>query len=414
MDTLPTTHTKKKLFYGWIVFACGFLYLFVTQGLVNGTVSLYMVPVTTELGITRTQFSSMLSVRSVTGGFFAFLFGWNVRHIGFRKMTIIGFCSYIIGFIAFASAKSYISLLINGFCVGLGVVFMGASMITYLIQNWFYKSRGTVLGILLAATGFGTSALSPLVGWMIESHGWRFSYWVSLAIYAPVALTVLLLIREHPKNLGLEPYGGEPPVVVGSDGVKEGLTVKQALRMPVYYLMLLSVFLIGVVNNPIYNSVTAAVQDAGFGTTFASRVVSILFFSVAVSKIIFGFGADKAGLFRITLIAMLANALGILIIIFANAQWHYLCFAVIFGMAICMETVLPPILMTELLGERDRSYFVGIGSACMSAGMAVGNPLFNSFYDSFGTYKNAFILAFVLTVIMAVTLLLIERRKRLY
>ena len=135
---------------------------------------------------------------------------------------------------------------------------------------------------------------------------------------------------------------------------------------------------------------------------------------MAVSKIIFGFGADKAGLFRITLIAMLANALGILIIIFANAQWHYLCFAVIFGMAICMETVLPPILMTELLGERDRSYFVGIGSACMSAGMAVGNPLFNSFYDSFGTYKNAFILAFVLTVIMAVTLLLIERRKRLY
>lgn len=405
---------KKKLFYGWVIFVCGFLYLFFTQGLVNGTMSLYMIPVTTELGITRTQFSSILSVRSVVGGTFAFLFGWSVKHIGFRKMTIIGFCSYLIGFVSFASAKSYLMLLINGVCVGLGVVYMGASMITYLIQNWFYKSRGTVLGVLLAATGFGTSALSPLVGKMITEHGWRFSYWMSLAIYAPIALTVVILIREHPRNMGLEPFGGEPPVVVGSTGEKEGLTLKQALRKPIYYVMLLSVFLIGVVNNPIYNTVTAAVQDVGFGTEFASTVVSILFFSVAVSKIIFGFGADKAGLFRITLLAMLLDAIGIAIVIFANAQWHFICFALVFGMAICMETVLPPILMTELLGERDRSYFVGIGSACMSAGMAIGNPLFNSFYDRVGTYKPGFILAFVLTVIMAVALLCVERRKKLY
>lgn len=373
-----------------------------------------MVPVTTDLGITRTQFSSVLSVRAVVGGLFAFLFGWSVKHIGFRKMTVIGFCSYVIGFVAFASSKSYITLLINGFCVGLGVVYMGASMMTYLIQNWFNKSRGTVLGIMLAATGFGSSVCSPIVGWLIENHGWRASMWASLAMYAPVGLIVLLLIRENPSDKGLEPYGGEQPIVSVETGIKEGLTVKQAVRMPAYYVMLLAVFMIGVVNNPIYNSVTAAVQDAGFGTEFASRVVSILFFSVAISKIVFGFSADKAGLFGTTLLAMAANTLGIIIVIFANAQWHYIFFALIFGLAICTETVLPPILMTELLGERDRSYFVGISSAVMSAGMAVGNPLFNSFFDRYGTYKSGFIVALVLTVVMALALLWVERKKKLY
>lgn len=405
---------KKKVFYGWVIFACCFTYLFFTQGLVNGTASLYIVPVTTELGITRTQFSSMLSVRAVVGGTFAFLFGWSVRHVGFRKMTIIGFCSYVIGFIAFATAKSYVSLLINGFCVGLGVVYMGAALMTNLIQNWFNKSRGTVLGIMLAATGFGSSVCSKLVGWMITNHGWRFSYWASLAIYAPIALTVLILIRENPSDKGLEPYGGEVPIADVKTGLKEGLTVHQALRMPIYYLMLLAVFLIGVVNNPIYNSVTAAVQDAGFGTGFASTVVSILFFSVAISKIIFGFGSDKVGLFRISLIAMIANTLGIVIVIFAGAQWHYICFALIFGLAICTETVLPPILMTEMLGERERSYFLGISSAVMSAGMALGNPLFNSIFDRTGSYHNGFILALVLTIIMACSLLWVERHKKLY
>ncbi len=411
----PGINMKKKFFYGWIIFACGFLYLFFTQGLVNGTFSLYMVPVTTDLGITRTQFSSVLSIRAVVGGIMAFFFGWSVKHIGFRKMSIIGFCSYLIGFVAFASSKSYLGLLINGLCIGLGGIYMGASLITYLITNWFYKKRGTVLGILLSATGFGTSVMSPLVGSMIANHGWRYSYWMSLAIYAPMALIVVLLIREHPRNMGLEPYGGEPPVVgEGKNAVQEGLTVKQALRMPSYYLMMLAVFLIGMVNNPIYNSVTASVQDAGFGTQFASMVVSILFFSVAVSKIIFGFGSDKLGLFRISLVAMIANTLGVATVVFASAQWHYIFFAVIFGMAISTETVMPPILVTQMLGERDRSYFLGISSACMSAGMALGNPLFNSFYDRTGTYHNGFILALVLTIIMAVILLIIERKKKLY
>lgn len=405
---------KKKFFYGWAIFLCCFLYLFVTQGLVNGTMSLYMVPVTEDLQITRTQFSSILSVRAVVGGAFCFLFGWSVKNLGFRKMTIIGFCCYIIGFVAFASAKSYAALLVNGVCVGIGVVYMGASMMTYLIQNWFYKSRGTVLGIMLAATGFGSSAFSPLVGSMISQYGWRHSYWVSLAIYAPVALLVLLLIREQPSDMGLEPYGGKPPVVAASTGEKAGLTVKQAIRMPVYYIMMLAVLLIGVVNNPIYNSVTAAVQDAGFGTEFAATVVSVLFFSVALSKIVFGFGADKIGLFRISLIAMIANILGIVVIVLADAQWYYLAFAVIFGLAICTETVLPPILMTEMLGERDRSYFVGISSAAMSLGSALGNPLFNSFFDKTGSYRTAFVLALVLAVVMAASLLWVESRKKLY
>lgn len=380
----------------------------------NGTVSLYIVPVTTELGITRTQFSSILSVRAVVGGFFAFLFGWSIKHIGFRRMSIIGLCSYIIGFIAFASSKSYITLLVNGFCVGLGVVYMGASMMVYLIQNWFNKSRGTVLGIMLAATSLGTSACSPLVGWLIENYGWRFSYWVSLAIYAPIALIVLILIRELPSDMGLEPYGGELPVAVAATGEKEGLTVKQVIRMPTFYVMLLAVFLIGVVNNPMCNPVTAAIQDAGFGIEFASSVVSILFFSGAVSKVIFGFGVDKAGLFPITLLSITANILGIAIVIFASSQREYIFFALIFGLAICMETVLPPILMTETLGERNRSYFVGIASAVMSAGVAVGNPLFNSFFDHYGSYTNGFILALVLAIIMAVALLWIEKRKKLF
>lgn len=53
---------KNGLFYGWYIVLTSFLIMFSAFSIVNSLHSLFLVPVTSELGMTRTTFSIVLSV----------------------------------------------------------------------------------------------------------------------------------------------------------------------------------------------------------------------------------------------------------------------------------------------------------------------------------------------------------------
>ena len=44
---------KRRIFFGWVVVACGILVMSVTHGVVQNCFSLYIKPVTEALGFTR-------------------------------------------------------------------------------------------------------------------------------------------------------------------------------------------------------------------------------------------------------------------------------------------------------------------------------------------------------------------------
>ncbi|CAM5703316.1 Major facilitator superfamily (MFS) profile domain-containing protein OS=Lysinibacillus sphaericus OX=1421 GN=LS41612_12120 PE=4 SV=1 [Lysinibacillus sphaericus] len=48
---------NNGLFYGWYIVLTSFLIMFSAFSIVNSLHSLFLVPVTTELGLTRTTFS---------------------------------------------------------------------------------------------------------------------------------------------------------------------------------------------------------------------------------------------------------------------------------------------------------------------------------------------------------------------
>ncbi|WP_431810915.1 MFS transporter [Lysinibacillus sp. FW12] len=53
---------NKGIFYGWYIVITSFLIMFSAFSIVNSLHSLFLVPVTEELGMTRTTFSFVLSV----------------------------------------------------------------------------------------------------------------------------------------------------------------------------------------------------------------------------------------------------------------------------------------------------------------------------------------------------------------
>lgn len=56
---------KRRIFFGWVVVACGILVMSVTHGVVQNCFSLYIKPVTEALGFTRQGFSVCQTLTNV-------------------------------------------------------------------------------------------------------------------------------------------------------------------------------------------------------------------------------------------------------------------------------------------------------------------------------------------------------------
>ncbi|MEV4195229.1 MFS transporter, partial [Streptomyces toxytricini] len=95
-----------------------------------------------------------------------------------------------------------------GVLVGLGSGSMALAFAATVVNRWFTARRGLVTGVLTAAGASGQLVFLPLLSWLVEHHGWRpAAVTVALAALSVVPF-VWLLLRDHPADVGLAPYGG--------------------------------------------------------------------------------------------------------------------------------------------------------------------------------------------------------------
>jgi len=409
MKKIEFSHQGQKVYYGWWVALSCFLLLFMGYGLSNGPFSLYMIPVTEALDISRTQFSAVQSLRCVTVSTVNLIFGFLSQRLSWRKLLTIGCSGWIIAFLLFGSARIGFTFVLGGLFMGLGFSLASTAVISALVKNWFHAHQGLILGIIFAGTGLGSSLFSIVVEGWIADHGWRSAYFLCAGLLLVAAIVVISVVRNSPAEKGLIPYG-DPP---GKQQEKPnyGITFVEACRKPSFYLMLISMFLIGMLNNPIYVAAPVIIVDAGYTSEFSAQVLSVFFISVACCKVLLGFSYDKLGLRNTLRFSLAANTLGILCLLLAKGPGWYWAFAVLFGISLPLETVLMPLIVTTVFGEKDFATFVGVGLALASAGMAVGNPLLNSFFDHLGTYQGVLAIFVGLSLVLWVTLTISSRKK---
>ena len=67
--------------------------------------------------------------------------------------------------------------------------------------------------------GLGAALLAPLVGYLMLALGWQGTFWSLGAVGGSLILSLTLLFRDRPTDLGLTPYGAtaaDAPEVVRS------------------------------------------------------------------------------------------------------------------------------------------------------------------------------------------------------
>ncbi|MBP3866530.1 MAG: MFS transporter, partial [Eggerthellaceae bacterium] len=130
--------------------------------------------------------------------------------------------------------------------MGVGVAMLLFLAPSTLINRWFAKRAGALLGIVMAFTGVGGVVWSTVGGILIQQIGWSATYLVFAVLSALTIPVTLFMVASRPEDKGLEPFGYEPGVDEGAPTLAQGIAASEAFRMPVFYLICAMCFFLNI------------------------------------------------------------------------------------------------------------------------------------------------------------------------
>lgn len=185
-----------------------------------------------------------------------------------------------------------------GLLVGLGSGSMALAFAATVTNRWFTERKGLVTGILTAASASGQLIFLPLLSWIVTEHGWRpASVTVSLAALAVVPF-VWLLLRDHPADVGVKPYGApefvpKPAPVTGA--ARRTVTVLfKAVRTGPFWLLVSTFAICGAsTNGLIQTHFVPAAHDHGMPITAAASLLAVIGVFDVVGTVASGWFTDR-------------------------------------------------------------------------------------------------------------------------
>ena len=109
-----------------------------------------------------------------------------------------------------------------------------------MAARWFETRRGLAIGIVGGAMAAGQLLVVPLAMWLTLAWGWRTAFVVlGVGFLAIVLPLILALIRNDPRDMGLQPYGAAPGARTDrrADPSVERTTLREAIGTTPFWLL---------------------------------------------------------------------------------------------------------------------------------------------------------------------------------
>jgi MFS family permease len=212
MNFQSTNRIHGKFFYGWYIVAVGILVNIAGTFAFSSTLSIFLKPITEELGVTRGAFSLIRTFEIGVAALIVPMLGpWIDRHGG-RGVLVLGVAMESAGLLLSSLVQSFWQfVLVRCSLVIAGEALLGSLVINVTIAQWFVRKRGRAMGIANLGTGIAKFSIPLCAASLFVLIGWR-NTWAVFGIVAPLLVIVpaLIFVRRRPEDIGLRPDGDVP------------------------------------------------------------------------------------------------------------------------------------------------------------------------------------------------------------
>ncbi|MEU6482606.1 MFS transporter [Streptomyces sp. NPDC046887] len=390
---LPPPSRAPRFHLAWAVAAVAFVTI-VGAAAFASLPGLLIEPLHHEFDWSRGTIGFAVSVNLALYGLTAPFAAALMDRFGIRRVVAVALCVIATGsLLTVWMTAAWQLVLFWGVLVGLGSGSMALAFAATVTGRWFTARRGLVTGILTAAGASGQLVFLPLLSWLVERHGWRpAAITVALTALAVVPF-VWLLLRDHPADVGLAPYGSDtfvpkPPPVPGA--ARRALAVLlRAARTGPFWLLAGTFAICGATTNGLVKThFIPAAHDHGMPMTAAASLLAVIGVFDVLGTIASGWFTDRFDTRRLLAVYYALRGVSLLFLpmLLAPAVHPPMVFFIVFYGLDWVATVPPTIaLCREHYGE-DGAIVFGWVLASHQVGAALVAFLGGVARDVFGSY----------------------------
>jgi len=354
--------------YGYVIVFCCCLIMGVIIGLVMSCAGIFYGPVSTELGISVGSFGLYMTFVYALSFLMLSVAGKLMDRYSARWLLTIS--AAVVGalYMTMSQFNAVWHFYVAGAIIGISLSFLLYLSYPVLINRWFNTRVGFFIGLCSAASGIGGVLLNPFGGYLIQAHGWRITYLVfGVIILLLVAPLLGLLLRNHPSDMGLKPFGEKADE---SAAAKVGMDYAVAIKTPVFYaLMLFALLMISVSTLNLF--LPSYITRVGYSVEQSALVASAIMLGVTIGKVALGYVNDRsslAGVFASTGLGIV----GLILLLMGQAGMALMVLGgFLFGWAYAGVTVETALLVRTVFGAKDYSQIFSSVSIALALGGAV-------------------------------------------
>jgi MFS family permease len=401
-----------RLYYGWCIVGVAMMAYMLIIGTTFSAFGLFVLPVSAEFKLTRAEMNTALILLNLGNAAMAPLLGRLLDRIPARRVYFACAVLLAVGFVVLGLSRSiWLSGLVLGVLMPLGVLGAGTLTMTVFLARWFTAHRGRALTIASVGLNLASVTVPPVVGLLIESQGWR-----TALLIVGVAVGVLLgglglLLRERP-GLGEHEAGGEPAREAASpDQGAAPVSPAAILRMPQFWSLGLSVAAAIAVIQTFMITLVPLGRENGLSLMKAASLMPALGGGALAATFFIAALADKVD--RILMLAgfMIMGALVNVALPFARDYTVLMILAALMGVINAALTPLFYALLADRFGLASFGTVRGLALPLTSALGMVAVRGAGEVFDATGSY-DALFHAFVILQLVAAGLMFATRFTR--
>jgi sugar phosphate permease len=386
-------------------------------------------PLESEFGWSRSTTSGAVTANLVLYGLTAPFAAALMERFGIRRVVAASLLLVAAGSgLTIVMTEAWQLWLLWGLAVGIGTGAMALVLGAIVANRWFVESRrGLVTGVFSAAGAAGQLVFLPGIAALATGPGWRYAALVVTVAAVLLVPLVLLVVADHPADVGLRPLGAPAGEALAEDGEPMTPTTRHtgAARMAVrtlaestrsrtFWILVATFWVCGWSTNGLIGThFIPAAHDHGMPQTTAAGLLALIGIFDMVGTVASGWLTDKVdprwllfgyyGLRGLSLLFVPA-------LLGPDIHPNLFLFIVFYGLD-WVATVPPTIALCRrhfgvarsgvVFGWVFASHMVGAGVAASYAGWVRGST---------GDYQMAWLTAGALCVLAAFACLAISRR----
>lgn len=357
-------------------------------GLIDNCIGLFYTPVSEALGAGRGRVAAIATIISISQAFGGQAVARIIKKVPINVVMCAGTVMTSAGLFLFSFLPRLEHFYVIAVIIGLGDICYKNMTISIVLRSWFGEKTASRLGIAMAFSGLAAAVMSPILGTIISSSGYRAGFRLLALLIAVLSIPAAYTCRTRDDSAV---SGGSGSKAEGKDAVR---TVIPARSMAV--MLLIPAFVAGIIGMNTHFSSYAV--TLGYSLSFGATVVSFQSIFNSVWKLVFGVIADRIGAARTCMVYLVMIVFSCAILMtMTQSPAAILAGVSIFPAVFSIPTIGIPTIVQDMAKER-------YGEVYATANMitTLGYAAFTSLYGTISDRAEVYIPCLLIVAVCAV------------